>query len=148
MNILALDPATKTGYAHSNGLSGVWDYTHKLDQSPGLRLLKFRRDLERFREKYGIDLVGYEAPRGFGMQRALVSHSEFQGIIKAFCEEHKILYRGYSSTQIKKHATGGGTASKDQMKEAAAFMFAPTMIIDDNHADALWILDITTKEFT
>ena len=145
MKILALDPATKTGWAHSNGKSGVWDFTIKKDESPGIRLLKFRNKLKDVNKFYGIDLVAYETPRGFGHWNALSLHSKFAGIIEEFCAEFDILCKGYVATAIKMHATLNGRASKEEMVSRAEFKFGK--VIDDNHADALWILDLAVKDF-
>ena len=50
----------------------------------------------------------------------------------------------FSATEIKKHATGKGNASKPMMIEAARNKLGYTGA-DDNEADALWILDLCDK---
>lgn len=150
MKILAIDPATKCGWAHSDGPSGTWDLSIRRDESAGMRLIRLRGKLREILENVGIDLLVYEAARHAApkMQGALVVQSELQAIIKEFCEDAKpkIQYRGYSPTEIKKHATGKGNANKPAMTIAAKIKFC-FVITDDNHADALWLLDLAQEEY-
>ena len=141
MKILALDPATVTGWAHSNGPSGIWDLSIRRDESKGMRLIRLNRMLREIHESVGIDLLVYEAARNAGpkMQGALVVQAELQGVIKLFCESNGIEFIGLSPSEIKKHATGKGNANKVAMVAAAKERFK-IEIIDDNHADALHIL--------
>lgn len=149
MKILALDPATKCGYAHSSGLSGVWDLSIKRDESAGMRLIRLRAELEGLRAKEGVDLVVYEAVRNMAPQGrgASVVQAMIQGVIVLWCEDNGIEYRGYSPQQIKKQATGKGNAKKDQVLAAACMTWPTINVIDDNHADALWLLDLALSEF-
>lgn len=147
MKILALDPATKCGWAHSAGPSGVWDLSIKRDESRGMRLIRFRGKLNEIKDNVGIDVIVFEAARNAkaSMQGALVTQAELQGVLKTWCDDNDIDYRGYSPSEIKKHATGKGNASKEAMVEAAKQKFKKP-IKDDNEADALWILDLFVKE--
>lgn len=148
MKILAIDPATKTGWAFSDGPCGVWDLRVKRDESAGMRLIRLRSKLAEF-SKAGVDLLVFEAARnvGPGMQGALVVQAELQGVIKTWCEDGGVAYRGYSPTEIKKHATGKGNAGKAVMVEAAKLRWPDKDICDDNVADALWLLDLATEEY-
>lgn len=154
MKILALDPATKTGWAYSSKTletSGVFDLSIRRDESGGMRLIRFKAKLkEIYYSDPPIDLVVFEAARHAGskMQGALVFQAELQAIIKLFCNENDpiIEYRGYSSKEIKKHATGNGNANKEKMLEAAKNRWPNKEIIDHNEADALWLLDLVKKE--
>lgn len=147
--ILGLDPATKCGYAVKDGPSGTWDFTSKRDQSPSLKLIRLKNSLTNIHNQHGLKIVAFEAARNAGKrnQGALVVQSEMQGIIKQFCDERDIPYRGYSPSEIKKHATGKGNASKEDMIAAAKRKFIQINLVDDNHADALWVLDLAIKEF-
>lgn len=148
MKILALDPATKCGFAHSCGISGTWDLTPKRDESAGMRLFRLRGKLNEIRDAAGIDVLVFEAARNAGpkMQGALVVQSELQGVIKLWCEDSGVDYRGYSPTEVKKHATGKGNAGKELMVKAAHAKWPELTIADDNQADALWILDLASSE--
>lgn len=100
----------------------------------------------------GFDLLVFEAARNAGpkMQGALVVQSEIQGVIKHWCEERKwegfkLEYRGYSPSEIKKHATGKGNANKDAMLAAAKAKWPN--VGDDNEADAKFLLELAMKEY-
>lgn len=67
------------------------------------------------------------------------AYGGFMAHLTAWCEHHQIPYQGVPVGTIKKHATGKGNASKAEMIAAAqARGFTPA---DDNHADALALLD-------
>lgn len=148
MNILALDPATQCGWAHSCGQQGTWDLSIRRDESDGMRLLRLRGKLNEIKSSAGIDLLVFEAARNAGakMQGALVVQAQIQGVIKLWCVDNKVEYRGYSPSEIKKHATGKGNANKEVMIAAAKAKWPNAAIEDDNTADAMWILDLVTKQ--
>ena len=147
MKILALDPATRCGWAHSFGASGEWDLSVRRDESGGMRLLRFTGKLVEVMRSPGVDLVVFEAARHAmpKMQGALVVQAEMQGVLKTLCEARKIEYRGYSPSEIKKHATGTGNANKRAMQGAALKRFGKAC--GDNEADALWLLDLATRDY-
>jgi Holliday junction resolvasome RuvABC endonuclease subunit len=149
MKILALDPATNCGFAYHAGsgvISGTWDLSSRRDESAGMKLIRLRSKLEEFR--VGLDLVVFEAARNAmpKMQGALVHQAKLQGVIELWCTEHGIDYRGYSPTEIKKHATGKGNANKAAMIAAARERFGYEGK-DDNEADAIWLLDLARSEY-
>lgn len=148
MNILALDPATQCGWAHSSGISGTWDLSIRRDESAGMRLIRLQGKLNEILAGPGIDLVVYEAARHAApkMQGALVVQAMIQGVLVSWCETNNIEYRGYSPSEIKKHATGKGNANKEQMMTAAKQRFNFTG--DNNEADALWLLDLAKREYS
>ena len=148
MKILALDPATKTGWAHSDGPSGVWDLSIRRDESGGMRLIRLLGKLNEIRGSLGIDVVAFEAARHSApkMQGALVVQAKIQGVIESWCEQHGVDYRGRSPSEIKKHATGKGIANKDAMLATARAKWPAAGIVDHNQADALWLLDLTQTE--
>lgn len=143
MKILALDPATKFGFAHSCGPSGTWDLSVRRDESAGMRLIRLQGKLNEILRDVGIDLVVYEAARNSGpkMQGALVIQAMFQGVLISWCETNKIEYRGYSPSEIKKWATGKGNANKQAMLDSAKLKW-PGKNMDDNEADALFLLEL------
>jgi Holliday junction resolvasome RuvABC endonuclease subunit len=150
MRILALDLATKCGWAHSSGDSGTWKLAAKMDDSIGMRLLYLRQNLHDIFVTHGIDLVVFEAVRygGSDAQRAMIVQSELQGVMKAWCEDMGINYTSYSSNEIKKHATDNGNAKKRMMIDAAISKWKRAFSDeDDNEVDALWLLDLASKDF-
>jgi Holliday junction resolvasome RuvABC endonuclease subunit len=142
MKTLAIDPATHCGWAHSCGDAGTWDLSVRRDESSGMRLIRLRGKLNEIRGLAGVDLLVFEAARNAGpkMQGALVVQAELQGVIKLWCEQNQVQYRGYSPSEIKKHATGKGNANKEKMVAAARAKWPATG--DDNEADARWLLDL------
>lgn len=112
-----------------------------------MRLIRLRAKLNEVLAS-GVDVVVYEAARNAGpkLQGALVVQAEIQGVITLWCEDNMIEYRGYSPSEIKKHATGKGNAGKEQMIGAARLKWPDKTVEDDNAADALWILDLAKKQ--
>lgn len=138
MRILALDCATKTGWALCrDGVieeSGVQEFSLQRGESPGMRFLRFRRWLMNFGATIP-DVVVYEQShhRGGAATELCVGMTtraqEWAAEIQA---ESLPVHSG----RLKKWATGNGAAGKEQMIEAAAVKTGIT-ILDDNHADAI-----------
>ena len=147
MQILALDPATKCGWASSAGGSGTFDLSIRRDESAGMKLVRLRGKLNEFLTAGQIGLVVFEAARHCApkMQGALVVQAELQAVIKLWCQDNAIEYRGYSPSEIKKHATGKGNANKQMMVDAARLRWPA--VEDDNEADARWLLDLAMGEY-
>lgn len=144
MKILALDVATKTGWACADG-SGVFDFSIKRDESAGMRLVRFKAKLSELKEALSPDIVVFERTSGFH-KNAIIVQSELHGVLKLFCETENLNYRAYSASEIKKHATGKGNANKQKMIDAAVSKWPEIKVIDDNHADALWIYDLASND--
>ena len=81
------------------------------------------------------------------MQGSLVHQAKLQAIIERWATTREIEYKGYSPTEIKRFATGKGNANKEAMKEAARLRFPAVAILDDNHADALFLLGLAERDF-
>lgn len=144
MRIIALDVATKTGWATPSE-SGVQDFTPGRGDSSGIRFLKFRRWLRGLLELVGPDVVVYEQAhyRGGAATEVCVG---LVTRVQEECARVGIEYKGYHTATLKKHATGAGKASKGDMMAAAAAKWPNVALIDDNHADALWLLDLAQKD--
>ena len=146
-NVLALDPATNTGWAHSLGFEGTWNLKVKSDESSGMRLVRFRSKLDAIHEQLGFGLIAYEMAIVMpGRSSGSSVGKELQGVLKLWCEDRKVDYRSYSPSEVKKHATGRGRASKEMMIQAAQKKWRK-VIEDDNIADALWILDLALTDY-
>ena len=150
MKILAIDPATKCGWAHSNGASGTWDLSIRRDESSGMRLLRFEAKVLEVARLIGIDVIAFESPTVAQGRKANLDGMKLgvklQAIIERMCVGTDIEHIGYNLSTIKKHATGKGNASKEMMLAAARRRWPDADIEDDNEADALWLLDIAQKE--
>lgn len=143
-NILALDVATKCGWAVSNEIYGVWDLSIKKDESAGMRLIRFRSKIYEFVEQHKINLVVFE--RTSGMHKSsIIVQAELHGVLKVALEDLNVEYRAYSASEIKKFATGKGNAGKPLMVEAAKKRYAYTGS-NDNEADALHILNLVKHD--
>ncbi len=146
--ILAIDPATKTGWAHTCGASGVWDLSLKADESSGMRLVRFEGKLLEILDTIGADIIVYEGAR-YNSGRNANSNafklvSKLEGIIEKICEEEGYVEcKNYNISQIKSHA---GAKKKEEILQKAKEKWSDRIIADDNEADALWLLDLAMKD--
>lgn len=145
MNILALDLATQTGWAHSNGLSGIQSFALRRGDSPGMRWLEFAAWLRRVLDRAPTDVIVYEQAHHRGGASTHVGHG-FIAQTEAIAAERKIEITNRHTATIKKYATGKGNAKKDAMLAAARKRWLGMEIIDDNQADALFLLSLVTEE--
>ena len=145
LKILAIDVATHCGWAVSRSVYGVWDLTPRRDESMGMRLIRLRSKMHEVIELEKIKLVVFERPGGMHVG-AVIVQSELQGQVKVICEDKQLPYRGYSSQEIKKFATGKGNCGKPAMIAAAKEKLGYTGK-DDNEADALWLLELAKSEY-
>ena len=153
--ILALDFATKTGFAYRGSCdeisSGTWDLSVRKDESSGMRLVRFESKLLEMLDI--VDVVAFESVTAGQGKRinfdSVKLQSKLQGIIEYIVESTKGKeHVGYNLATIKKHALGDrkGKRDKEAMMKAAAEAFPDQELIDDNQADALWILDLAWRE--
>ncbi len=142
--ILALDLGTTTGWAliGRDGLisGGSESFKPQRFEGGGMRYLRFKRWLTDLKQcADGIDWVVFEEVRKHAGVDAAHAYGGFMAHLTAWCEHHQIPYQGVPVGTIKKHATGRGNAGKIEMIAAAkARGIEP---VDDNHADALALLD-------
>ncbi len=145
--ILALDLATRTGWAHSLGASGVQDFAPRRGDSPGMRWIAFRAWLNRLLDDAPTNVIVYEQAHHRGGAPTHVAHSLI-ALTETLAAERGIEVTNRHTATIKKHATGKGNAGKDLMLAVARAKWGDDAIIDDNQADALWLLDLATKELS
>ncbi|MFM9961470.1 MAG: crossover junction endodeoxyribonuclease RuvC [Planctomycetaceae bacterium] len=145
MNVLALDPANRTGFAHSDGYRGFVDLSRAVDTHPGQRLIRFSNWLEETLEQHTTELIAAE-DASFGSVNPSVQaqHNELRGIIHLVAAEFGIDVKLFQPSTIKLHATGHGNAKKHAMV-AACKRFLEIVPQDENEADALWILDLAKR---
>jgi Holliday junction resolvasome RuvABC endonuclease subunit len=141
--ILALDLGTTTGWAlrGSDGTitSGSTGFRPQRFEGGGMRFLRFKRWLAELKDMTGgINALYFEEVRRHVSTDAAHAYGGFLATLTAWCEHHQIPYQGVPVGTIKKHATGKGNASKDDVLSAMrALGHAPA---DDNEADALALL--------
>lgn len=143
--VLALDCSSITGYAVSNGTSGIKDLKPSKNQYPGARYQRLRTLLKQVLQTYpDLSLVVYEEPipHHKGMEAAEMAWG-YVAVIKMWCADHELPIRGVHISSWKKFVTGNGKATKDDVIFAVKRLgFKP---IDDNHADAIGILAYATE---
>lgn len=143
MRILALDLATSTGWATSTPELGVESGTQRFDvkrgESPGMRFLRFRRWLADMLDTVHPEVVVYELPhhRGGYATQVLVGLSTR---VEELCAERDIEHESVRTSPLKKHITGAGRASKEDMMAAAKRLFPKQSVDTDDQADALCVL--------
>ena len=148
MNILAIDPGLNCGYAINTTpiTSGVLDLKGNRFEGAGMRYIRLRKFLNETRGAGKIDLLVYEEVRRHLGTAAAHTYGAIVGHIQSWCEENKIPYSGVPVGTIKKAATGKGNANKAEMIRSARNAFA-VGIIDDNQADALWLLEYARENY-
>jgi Holliday junction resolvasome RuvABC endonuclease subunit len=141
--ILALDLGTTTGWALLDGsdhiTSGSECFRPQRFEGGGMRFLRFRRWISEVQESVSeIQFLYFEEVRRHAGVDAAHAYGGFLATLTAWCEHRQIPYQGVPVGTIKKHATGRGNASKDEVIAAMrARGFDPA---DDNEADALALL--------
>jgi len=148
VSILALDLATKTGWAvkSDTGIitSGVCVFNSRRFEGGGMRYLRFSKWLEdTLQTLEKIDVIYFEEVRRHVATDAAHVYGGLVAVVTAFAEHHKIPYQGVPVGTIKKHVTGKGNASKEKVIEAVKALGHDPQ--DDNEADALALLDFVIR---
>jgi hypothetical protein len=147
--VLALDLATRTGYAllRADGRveSGEERFEVKEGQGQGVRYVKFRRWLVDMKQAHpDLARIVFEKVMGHGAYQVISAHvyGGLLATLQAFGEHHQIAYDGIGVTTIKKQFAGSGKATKDDMiKQCEALGFRPG---GHNEADAIALLHVAT----
>ena len=134
--ILALDISTTTGWALSDGRTGTVDFSEYKNDRPRL-LRRYYGWLCAQADRFNVMYIVVEAPFFRG------PHSRLFGSmvdLAHVCADE----RGFDSsevapTSLKKHATGSGNASKDDMIAAAKAL--GWKVEDDHQADAALLIE-------
>ena len=148
MNILALDLATKTGWAtffNHRIFSGVQTFDLKRGESPGMRFLRFRSWLNEMKQNCPgkIDLIVFEQAHHRGGAATQLCVGLMTDVL-AFAAEIEAETMPVHTATLKKFATGMGNASKQEMiKTAESYGYKP---LDDNEADACLLLEYASSQ--
>jgi len=146
---LALDMATKTGYAIlENGAVRGGTFVVKrrkgrrnlADEHEGKEYADFADWLTRIVAKVQPQVIFYELPAMFKNPVTGYKPIAFRGFLLAEASRQGVPLQGYNISTVKKAATGNGHAKKPQMIAAAKRDFPHLDIVDDNMADALHVL--------
>lgn len=143
VNVLALDLATKCGWAYrtrdGKQRSGVERFAPGKGGHNGQRWLAMRQWLtEAAREMGGVHVVYFEDVKRHVSNLSARAYCGYLAILEAWCATNNVPMVGVGVGTIKKHWTGKGNADKDAM--VAEAKRRGIRVIDDNHADALAIL--------
>jgi len=146
--ILALDIATLAGWAklYRSGLveSGSSKFSPKPGQAPGYRFMKWQQWLEIQIVK--VDYVAFELVKQPHQTRAAAHvYHGMSAILEAVCAKRGVRCIGYTVQDIKRAASGKGSASKETMISTAKKQWPDQKIADDNQADALWIMFLAAR---
>ena len=142
--IIALDLGTTTGWATreaaGNITSGTVSFKTGRFEGGGMPFLRFKQWLTDLKATLGvIDAIYFEEVRAHKGVDAAHKYGGFVAHLTAWCEHRGIPYSGIPVGTIKKHITGKGNSSKEEVVAAVKNKgFAP---IDDNEADSLALLD-------
>jgi Holliday junction resolvasome RuvABC endonuclease subunit len=147
--ILALDLGTQTGWSllHKSIItSGTLTFKNDRYQGVGMRFLRFSKWLEDIKGLAGGTLgeVYFEEVRRHLGVDAAHAYGGFLATLTSWCEREGVAYQGVSVGSIKRHATGKGNASKQEVIKAMETIgYQPK---DDNEADALALLELIIKQ--
>lgn len=160
MRVLALDLATRTGWAKWDGErreSGFVDFTPKRGESPGMRYVRFNAWLDMMipdGRNYGAngiwkkpDLVVYEQAWG-GMKSGAAAEVAL-GLatrVQELCAKRGVDHTTVNGSTLKKWTTGNGHAGKPRMVSAVNERFGPPFVTDDNESDAIALLEYAKAE--
>jgi Holliday junction resolvasome RuvABC endonuclease subunit len=140
--MLAVDIGTKTGLAIKSQQGGITVSTLKLKvpKTGEPHYLKYAEDLEKIFLKHKIEMVFFEqVMRHVG---TFAAH-RYGGLGAILCMVSQKLnvkkFIGVHCTTIKKHITGSGKASKEDVQQAVLNKFQLKCTFDE--ADALALLD-------
>ena len=146
--ILALDCATKTGYAlvvdGQLKESGVQDFSKKRGESNGILFLRFRKWIDVLVDLTKPEVLAYERAhfRGGAATELCVG---LQTRVQESAALRDVPCLPITTSSVKKFATGSGRASKQDMLYQAA-IFLNRQPIDDNEADAVLLAMFANSE--
>lgn len=137
--VVGIDPGMTTGWCVMRGGAvdaGSWVLSHQSTHP----LLRLHEQLSALILEHSPDLVCYEEPVARGL--AARSLNRQMGVIILVCEVLRIPHYPVNPGTLKKHATGRGNATKEQMAEAWPGL---SLHGDHNAVDAIWLADYGTK---
>ena len=151
--VLGLDLSTHTGWAVRTASgrieSGVQEFDKRRGESDGIRFLRFRKWLNELIDLSGAckgsGIIGYEQAHHRGGYATALCVG-LQTLVLETAAERGLEHVSVHTATLKKWATGSGRAGKEEMMAAAGKKHPTIELLDDNHADALLVLDWTIKD--
>jgi len=156
MNILALDLATKTGWAcRDNGKirAGTWTLATpkqlkgRDECAPDLRLLWLRSHLTTLCNEFHPEVLAYENVQFVQSRAQGFLWAGLRAMVWLVAHEQGIKTIGCPVKTLKKYATGNGNADKDAMALALheavldnKILLTDSADLGDDAIDATWLL--------
>lgn len=115
MRITAIDPGSLCGYAINDQdppVSGVWNLKPKRHESMGVRVMRFRRNIEAIGP---MDLFVFEEVRAHNSIAAGHVYGGITNALMAYCEEKGIEFQSVPIGTWKRVIVGNGHSSKDRV---------------------------------
>jgi len=147
MNILAIDAATKSGWASIiNGRieSGVQDFSKRRGESNGIMFVRFSAWINGMYDVLKPDVMAYERAHHRGGAATEICVGMTTRIQEA-AARNGIEHMAVHTATIKKYVTGSGRASKEDVMA----WFKETVgrdPVDDNEADARALLEFVMMD--
>ena len=140
---VGIDPGMSCGWAVLDAegervASGAWPLKGGRYDGAGMYLVRLERHLGELLGLVEPTALAFEEVRRHAGTEAGHVYGAITGTIMRCCEHLGVSHCGAPVGTVKKHATGKGNASKDEMKATAQERFGAGGS-DDNEADALWI---------
>lgn len=135
MRVLAIDPASRCGWAHSCGPCGVWNLG-----SGAARLQALDWAISDVLRKWPADVIAYESA-SFGSHNPHVKsrHNELAGVIQLVALREQVQCWAFNPMQWKKIALTKGNLDKSGVQRMLKIIYG-IEIVDDDLADAVGIL--------
>lgn len=148
MKILALDLATKTGFATNfpTRESGVVKFDVKRGESPGMRYIRFVSWLREMISMVQPDLIVSEKAHHRGGAATEVAAGFATHLQSTVADIGNLETTTVHTGTVKKFATGKGNSGKPAMMAAFEKKYGRAPV-DDNEADACFILGWAEEEF-
>lgn len=140
MNVLGLDPATATGWAHNCGRFGTWHLGGPA--IPGRQLWELYHHMRDLYLEHPFDVIACEEASfgaGASQMRTMQFHNRLRGVVEMAANKLGASILWYAPATLKKWATGSGKATKEQVMRAVETQWR-VVPADDNQADAIVLM--------
>jgi len=152
MNIGAFDIARQVGFAFRvpdrKLISGSKLFNYLPGQPVNQLFCKWQLWIDPTIKSFELDYVTYELidfPMSSDWARIYIG---MVSIMQAAAYKHGAKTKGYVVKDVKKAATGNFKADKLEMIRTAKAQFPDQNIVDDNQADALWVMYLAVNDLT
>jgi hypothetical protein len=119
----------------------LWRELNHLNDTKQIKALAYEKVLAHPRPAGGTPRLGRKLPVSATNIYAAHVYGGIMEVLRMWAETTGVEMAGVNVATLKKYATGKGNATKKMMVNAAQTKWPDQKIIDDNQADALWILD-------